>query len=83
MPSKSPILAMSGAFHGPPVPLIDVPRPLLDDSYAPEVRANVGLLAFARFAGNTVYRFAAPFLATIAAGLGVSLGRIGVALAIG
>ena len=60
-----------------------MPRPLLDDSYAPEVRANVGLLAFARFAGNTVYRFAAPFLATIAAGLGVSLGRLGVALAIG
>lgn len=54
----------------------------LDDTYAPEVRANVGVLTFARFVGNTTYRFTAPFLAVIASGLGVSIGQLGVAVAI-
>ncbi|MFT3851693.1 MAG: MFS transporter [Ilumatobacteraceae bacterium] len=59
-----------------------MPGPLLDDEYAPEVRSNVGVLTVARFVGNTAYRFTAPFLATIASGLGVSVGRLGVAMAI-
>ncbi|MEO5724591.1 MAG: MFS transporter [Ilumatobacteraceae bacterium] len=55
---------------------------VLDDSYAPDVRANLTLLATARMTSNAAYRFALPFLATIASGLGVSLGRVGVGLAI-
>lgn len=55
---------------------------MLDDTYAPDVRAHVGLLAVGRLTGNAAYRFAVPFLATIAAGLGVSLARLGVGLAI-
>ena len=55
---------------------------LLDDTFAPEVRANVGVLTVARFVANTAYRFAAPFLAIIASGLGVTLGRLGVAVAV-
>lgn len=59
-----------------------MPGPLLDDTYAPEVRSSIGVLTVARFVSNTAYRFTAPFLATIASGLGVSVGRLGVAMAI-
>lgn len=54
----------------------------LDDSYSAEVRSNITLLTIARTAANACFRFAPAFLATIASGLGVSLDRIGVALAI-
>ena len=55
---------------------------LLAGEEAPEVRRNVGLLTTARLFANTCYRFAPPFLATIARGLDVSLDDVGVALAV-
>ena len=54
----------------------------LDESYSAEVRSNITLLTAARTAANACFRFAPAFLATIASGLGVSLDRLGVALAI-
>ena len=55
---------------------------LLDDSYAPEVRRHVTALTIGRLWANACYRFAAPFLATIARGFDVSLAEIGVAITI-
>lgn len=55
---------------------------LLDDRESPEVRRDVTTLTVARLCANSCYRFAAPFLATIARGVGVSLDQIGIALAI-
>lgn len=55
---------------------------LLDDSFPDEVRANVTILTAGRMAANSAYRFAGPFLGTIAAGLDVSLPKIGIALAV-
>jgi len=55
---------------------------MLDESYSPEVRQRITLLTGARSAACACFRFAPPFLATIATGLGVSLERIGVAIAI-
>jgi predicted MFS family arabinose efflux permease len=55
---------------------------LLDESYSPEVRQRITLLTTARSCANACFRFAPPFLATIASGLGVSLSRMGVAVAI-
>lgn len=46
------------------------------------VREHIVLLTAARLLLNSVYRFGPPFLATIAAGLGVSLARAGVALSV-
>lgn len=54
----------------------------LDNSYPAEVREHIGLLTVARTAANACFRFTPAFLATIAAGKGVTLDRIGVALAI-
>src|SRR5215203_619614 len=54
----------------------------LDDSFAPEVRSGVTTLTVARLSANSCYRYSAPFLATIARGLDVSLEQVGVALAI-
>ena len=54
----------------------------LDDSYSPEVRRHITTLTLARTCANACFRFAPPFLATIAADLDISLDRIGVALAI-
>ncbi|MBI4934744.1 MAG: MFS transporter [Actinobacteria bacterium] len=54
----------------------------LDDSYPAEVRDHITLLTGARTCANACFRFAPPFLATIAAGQGTSLDRIGVALAV-
>ena len=54
----------------------------LDDSYPTEVRHNITALTVARTAANACYRFAPPFLATIARDMNVSLDDIGVALAI-
>jgi MFS transporter, DHA1 family, inner membrane transport protein len=53
----------------------------LDDSYAAPVRQHITLLTVARLSTNSVYRFAPPYLATIASDTGVTLGRLGVALA--
>jgi len=55
---------------------------VLDPSYSAEVRSRLALLTVARTTANAVFRFAPPFLATIAVGVGVSLERIGVAMAI-
>lgn len=46
------------------------------------IRRDVGLLTTARLAANACYRFAPPFLATIARGTDVSLEDIGIALAV-
>ncbi|MDO8363189.1 MAG: MFS transporter [Actinomycetota bacterium] len=54
----------------------------LDQSYSTEVRHRLTLLVAARTAANACFRFAPPFLATIASGLGVPLERMGIALAI-
>lgn len=54
----------------------------LDESYPPEVRQRVTLLTVARACANACFRFAPPFLATIAAGQHVTLDRIGMALGI-
>lgn len=55
---------------------------VLDHNFEPEVRQRIGLLTVARMAANACFRFYPPFLATIALGLGVSLERIGVAVAV-
>lgn len=55
---------------------------LLDDSYPSVVRRDVTSLTVARLTTNAVYRFAPPFLATIARGLDVQLSDLGVALAV-
>ncbi len=54
---------------------------LLDDDDLPEVHRNLVPLTFARVTGNACYRYTYPFVALIASGLDVSLGRMGVALA--
>lgn len=54
----------------------------LDESYPDEVRRHITGLTLARTTANACFRFAPAFLATIAAGQGVSLDRIGVAVAI-
>jgi MFS transporter, DHA1 family, inner membrane transport protein len=56
--------------------------PVLDETYPPAVRRGLLPLTGARLATNAVYRFAAPFLATIARGLHVDLADLGVALAL-
>ena len=55
---------------------------LLDDSYSPTVRRDIPTLTVARTAANALYRFAPVVLATIASGLDVSIGQLGVALTI-
>lgn len=54
----------------------------LDDSYPIEVRQHITGLTAARTAANACFRFGPAFLATIAAGQGVSLDRIGIAVAV-
>jgi MFS transporter, DHA1 family, inner membrane transport protein len=54
----------------------------LDDSYPAEVRRDVTTITLARLTANAAYRFAPPFLATIARGLDVELSELGVALAV-
>ena len=54
---------------------------LLDDRDVPEVHRNLVPLTFARVTGNACYRYTYPFVALIASGLDVTLGRMGVALA--
>ena len=57
-------------------------RRALDDSYADVVRSNVTAITATRLAANAAYRYAPPFLATIARGLDVELSDLGVALAV-
>jgi predicted MFS family arabinose efflux permease len=54
----------------------------LDDTFSLEVRQRITLLTLARTAANGCFRFAPPFLATIASGLDVSLDTIGIAVAV-
>ena len=54
----------------------------LDDSFPADVRQHVTALTLARTTANACYRFAPPFLATIAHGNGTDLAGIGIAVAI-
>jgi len=54
----------------------------LDDSFPADVRQHVTALTVARTTANACFRFAPPFLATIAHGNGTDLAGIGVAVAI-
>ncbi|MFZ4721032.1 MAG: MFS transporter [Ilumatobacteraceae bacterium] len=54
----------------------------LDETYPAEVRRHITGLTLARTTANACFRFTPAFLATIAAGQGVSLDRIGIAVAI-
>jgi len=53
---------------------------LLDESFPDETRRHVVEVTAARTAANAAFRFAPPFLASIADDFGTTLGRIGVAL---
>lgn len=55
----------------------------LDESYSVEVRSSLLALTVAKVAANSAFRFAPPFVATIASGLHVSLASVGGAIAIG
>lgn len=55
---------------------------VLDETYPSEVRHGIIPLTVARTTANACYRFAPPFLATIARDLDVSLDDIGIAVAI-
>lgn len=55
---------------------------LLGDDCPTEVRRHIGTLTAARVCANACFRYAPPFLATIARGTGVSLDDIGIALAV-
>ena len=54
----------------------------LGEGFPDQVGRRITLLTLARTAANGCFRFAPPFLATIASGLGVSLDTIGIAVAI-
>ncbi len=54
----------------------------LDETFPPEVRSGITSLTLARTMANGCFRFAVPFLATIARGNGTTLAGIGVAVAI-
>lgn len=56
--------------------------PRFDDSFSPSVRNHVVRLTVARTAANASYRFAPPFLATIARGFDVSISQMGIALTV-
>ena len=55
---------------------------LLDESYPRVVRTRVTLLTVARLTANSAYRFAPPFLATIARDTDQSLATLGLAISI-
>jgi len=57
-------------------------RRALDHSYSSVVRDHVTLLTVARLTANSAYRFAPPFIATIARDTGVSIVTVGVALTV-
>ncbi|MEO6123672.1 MAG: MFS transporter [Ilumatobacteraceae bacterium] len=56
---------------------------LLDDSYDIDVRRSISSLTAAKVGANSAVRFAPPFIATIASGLGVNLTTLGTAIAVG
>jgi len=60
-------------------PVIDS---LIGDDQPTEVRRDIGVLTAARLCANGCFRFAPPFLATIARGTGVTLDQIGIAVAV-
>ncbi|MBU6226008.1 MAG: MFS transporter [Acidobacteria bacterium] len=53
-----------------------------DESFSPVVRNHVVLLTIARTTANASYRFAPPFLATIARGFDMSISQMGIALTV-
>ncbi|MBU6240630.1 MAG: MFS transporter [Acidobacteria bacterium] len=53
-----------------------------DESFSPVVRRHVVLLTIARTTANAAYRFAPPFLATIARGFDMSISQMGIALTV-
>ncbi|MEY4159065.1 MAG: hypothetical protein RL743_1560 [Actinomycetota bacterium] len=55
---------------------------LFDESFSPVVRRHVVLLTVARTTANASYRFAPPFLATIARGFDMSISQMGIALTV-
>lgn len=55
---------------------------VLDETYASEIRRDLTAVAAARTTSNACYRFVAPFIATIARGLHVTIADIGVAIAV-
>ena len=55
---------------------------VLDPETPPVVRRNLVAVTVARLTTNATYRYAPPFLATIARGLDVSVAEMGVALAV-
>ena len=55
---------------------------LFDESFSPTVREHVVLLTVARTTANASYRFAPPFLATIARGFDMSISQMGIALTV-
>lgn len=55
----------------------------LDDSYRADVRAAIAPLTVAKVTANSAFRFAPPFIATIASGMHASLASLGGAIAVG
>ncbi len=55
----------------------------LDDSYTAEVRHGVTPMTVAKIGANSAVRYAAPFIATVASGLHVSLATVGAAIGLG
>lgn len=53
-----------------------------DETFSPVVRRHVVLLTIARTTANAAYRFAPPFLATIARGFDMSISQMGIALTV-
>ena len=65
-----------------PVPSPAVLHRVLDDDTPAVISDDLVTVTVARLTTNAAYRFAPPFIATIARGLDVSIAEIGVALAI-
>lgn len=55
----------------------------LDDAYPSLVRDRLDAIVTSRLVSNSIYRFAPPFIATIARGFNVKVSEIGLALMIG
>ncbi len=55
----------------------------LDDTYSAHVRDRLDAIVWSRLVSNAIYRFAPPFIATIARGFDVKVSEVGLALMIG
>lgn len=55
----------------------------LDTSYATVVRDRLDAIVWSRLVSNSIYRFAPPFIASIARGFNVKVSEVGLALMIG